>query len=410
MPTPRRILLGAFGDPGHAFPVIALGSELARRGHDVSLQTWDRWSGHVEAQGMTFVRAPEYHVFPTRERPLKPYEAVVKAAQAALPLVEELRPACVMADILTLAPALAGEMAGVPVGTVVPHVDPRPSAGFPPYSMGARLPRTAFGRALWSHTTGRIIAKGLEQGRRELNGTRRRLGLAPHDHVHNGLSRDLCLIGTLPHLEYPRWVPEPNTHVVGPLLWEPPGEAAVEPPAEPAGTPVVLVAPSTSQDPEHRMLRAALEGLADEPVRLIATWNRREPDPPLAVPANAVAVDWMSYARTMPGCDVVVCHAGHGTVVRALASGCAVVCCPAAGDMNENAARVDWAGLGTRLPRRLVTPSGVRHAVRRALDAPHVARNVAAVARWSAQHDGPARAADLVEHLATRAPALSGAR
>ena len=411
MAAARRILLGAFGDPGHAFPVIALGAELARRGHEVTLQTWDKWHDHVEAEGMTFARAPEYHVFPTRDRPLKPYEAVVKAAQAALPLVEELRPQCVIADILTLAPAMAGEMAGVPVGTVVPHVDPRPSAGFPPYSTGARLPRTAFGRALWGQTD-RIIARGLEQGRAELNETRRRLGLAPHDHVHNGLSHELCLVATLPHLEYPRMVPEPNTHVVGPLLWEPPGEAAVAPPAQPADAPVVLVAPSTSQDPGHRMLRAALAGLADEPVRVIATWNRREPDPPLDVPANAVVVDWLSYAQTMPACDVVVCHAGHGTVVRALASGCAVVCCPAAGDMNENAARVDWAGLGTRLPRRLVNAAGVRHAVRRALDEPRIARNVADVARWAASHDGAARAADLVERFGAAGPqrAPSGAR
>ncbi|HEV7884586.1 MAG TPA: glycosyltransferase, partial [Solirubrobacteraceae bacterium] len=61
-------MLGAFGDPGHAFPAIALGRALAGRGHDVTLQTWTRWREHVEAEGMTFAAAPEYHVFPTRER------------------------------------------------------------------------------------------------------------------------------------------------------------------------------------------------------------------------------------------------------------------------------------------------------------------------------------------------------
>ena len=393
--TSRRVLLGAFGDPGHAFPVIALGSELARRGHDVTLQTWAKWRTHVEAEGMAFAAAPEYHVFPTRGRPLKPYEAVVHAARETLPLIESVAPECVIADILTLAPAVAGEMAGLPVGTVIPHVDPRPSYGFPPYSTGARLARTGVGRAGWQWVHERIVSGGLERGRRELNETRRRLGLAPLDHVHGGISRSLCLIGTLPQLEYPRPSPYPNTHVVGPLLWEIPGEERVEPP--PGDGPVVLVAPSTSQDPEHRMLRAALAGLADEPVRVIATWNRREPSPPLEVPANAVVVDWLSYAKTMPLCDVVLCHAGHGTVVRALASGCAVVCCPAAGDMNENAARVDWAGLGTRLPRRLVTPRGVRLAVRRALSSGRVRSRVASVAAWCAAHDGAARAADLVE-------------
>jgi MGT family glycosyltransferase len=400
---PRRILLGAFGDPGHAFPVIALGAELARRGHGVTLQTWVKWREQVEAEGMTFAAAPEYHVFPTRDRPLKPYEAVVKAARETLPLVEQLRPQCVIADILTLAPAMAGEMAGIPVGTVIPHVDPRPSPGWPPYSMGARLPRTAVGRAVWGQTD-RIVRKGLEQGRQELNETRRRLGLAPLEHFHGGLSHRLCLVGTLPQLEYPRPAPEPNAHTVGPLLWEIPGEPAVAPP--PGDGPVVLVAPSTSQDPGHRMLRAALEGLADAPVRVIATWNRREPDPPLDVPGNAVVVDWLSYAQTMRSCDVVVCHAGHGTVVRALASGCAVVACPAAGDMNENAARIDWAGLGTRLPRRFVTPRGVRYAVDKALGSARIRARVADVAAWCAAHDGPARAADLVEAFgAAPAPA-----
>ena len=400
----RRILLGAFGDPGHAFPMIALGAELARRGHDVTLQTWAKWQAQVEAEGIAFAAAPEYHVFPTRDRPLKPYEAAARAARETLPLIEQTRPECVVADILTLAPALAGEMAGLPVATLVPHVDPRPGAGFPPYSMGARLPRTAAGRRLWG-LTDRVVEGGMERGRQELNETRRRLGLEPHDHVHNGISRTLALIATLPQLEYPRADPYPDTHVVGPLLWEIPGEPAVEPP--PGDGPVVLVAPSTSQDPEHRMLRAALEGLADEPVRVIATWNRRVPDPPLTVPGNAVVVDWLSYARTMPACDAVVCHAGHGTVARALACGAAVVCCPAAGDMNENAARVAWASLGTRLPRRLVSPRGVRLAVRSALDTPRIATRVTEVAGWCRSHDGAAAAADRVERLGARATATA---
>src|SRR5213079_1382764 len=65
---------------------------------------------------------------------------------------------------------------------------------------------------------------------------------------------------------------EPWVQVTGPLLWEQPfGD--VEPP--PGDDPLVLVAPSTSQDPEQRMLEAALEGLASEPVRVLATYNRR---------------------------------------------------------------------------------------------------------------------------------------
>src|SRR3954470_8924776 len=222
-PEPRRLLLGAFGDPGHAFPMIALGPALVARGHEGVLQTWRRWAPYVEAEGMRFEAAPEYHVFPTLEKPLAPYEAVVRAVRDTGPLVGEVRPHAIVSDILTLAPALAGELEGVPVATLIPHTDPRGQPGLPPYSIGARRPRTAFGRAMWRTTDG-VVAGGLARGRRELNETRARLGLPPLDHVHGGISRALCLVATFPQLEYPRPWP-PSTHVVGALLWDAPAAA-----------------------------------------------------------------------------------------------------------------------------------------------------------------------------------------
>ena len=189
--------------------------------------------------------------------------------------------------------------------------------------------------------------------------------------------------------------------MTGPLLWERPFGEVPEPPGE---APLVLVAPSTSQDPRHEMLRAALEGLAREPVRVLATTNRRAPERPLTVPANARVVDWLSYARTMPRCAAVVCHAGHGTVARALASGAPVVGCPAAGDMAENAARVAWAGCGVSVPRRLITPRGIRLAVRKVLADPGYAERAGELAAWARRHDGGEVAARAVEGLALTPP------
>jgi UDP:flavonoid glycosyltransferase YjiC (YdhE family) len=344
---------------------------------------------------MRFAAAFEYRVFPTRERPVRPYEAVVHAARETRERIAALRPHAVVADILTLAPALAGELEGVPVATLIPHVHPQMPPGAPPYSFGARMARGALGRRLW-RTLDPLVARGLERGRRDLNGTRRRLGLPELERVHGGISERLCLVGTFPQLEYPRAWPA-STHVVGPLLWEPPYEEVEPPPGE---APLVLVAPSTAQDREHRLLRAALAGLAEEPVRVLASWNRRPLAGPVAVPANARLVEWVSYARTMPGCAVVVCHVGHGTMVRALASGAIVVGCPVAGDMAENAARLAWLGAGVRLPWRFATPRGVQLAVRRALSEPAIAARTAELAAWARTHDGAERAADLVEELA----------
>ena len=240
---------------------------------------------------------------------------------------------------------------------------------------------------------------GAEQGRDELNGARARVGLPPLDYLHNGISRELALVATFPQLEYPRPV-GPWVEVTGPLMWEQPFGEVDLPPGE---DPLVLVAPSTSQDPRQGMLLAALEGLAGLPVRVLATTNRRPPPGPVEVPANARLVDWVSYSRTMPRCAVVVCHAGHGTVVRALASGVPVVACPAVGDMAENASRVAWAGVGVSLPRRLVGARGVRLAVERVLAEPAYARRARELGDWAARNDGAARAASAVEAFAERA-------
>ena len=347
---------------------------------------------------MRFAAAPEYEVFPTPDAPLKPYVAAVRAAGSTREVIRACDPDVVVADVITSAASLAAQAEGRAWATLVPHVMPTGEPGFPIYSVGAVYPRTPVGRRMWARLRP-IVMTGEEQGRVELNGARERLGLPPLSETHGGISRDLAIVATFPQLEYPRRNGWPGTRVTGPLLWEQPFED-VEPP--PGDAPLVLVAPSTSQDPDHRLVRAALEGLADEPVRVLASTNRRQPQDPLPTPPNARIVDWVSYARTMPLCDAVICHADHGTVARSLASGVPVVACPHAGDMAENAARIRWARAGVSLPRRFVTPRGVRVAVRRLLDDPGYRRRAGELRDWAEENDGARAAADAVEELAER--------
>lgn len=396
-----RIFLGAFGDPGHAFPMLALGTRLVQHGHEVTFETWLHWQEHVETEGMRFVAAPEYPVFPTSERPLQPYQAVVRATGQTREAMRDADPDVVVHDILTLAPALAGELAEVPVATLIPHFYTVGAPGFPPYAIGAQLPRTELGRRLWRRMD-RQVQSGLRRGRAELNETRERVGLPPVQRLHGGLSSELCIVATFPQLEYPRDWPR-HVHVVGPLMWEPPYHDLPDPPGD---DPLVLVAPSTAQDPEHRLLRAALLGLGGEPIRLLAATNRKPLREPVPAPPNGKLVDWISYSRTMPRCSLIITHAGHGTLMRALAAGSPVLAVPHSGDMGENAARVDWAGVGVRLPWRFLTPATLRLAVRRALGDAALASRAGELASWAASQDSLERAATLVEQLAlSRTPA-----
>jgi UDP:flavonoid glycosyltransferase YjiC (YdhE family) len=241
-----------------------------------------------------------------------------------------------------------------------------------------------------------LLEVGLRQGRDEYNEARAQVGLPPLDRLHSGLSDELTLVATFPQLEYPRRWPD-HVKVTGPMFFEVPHPDIEIPPGD---GPLVLVAPSTAQDIESSLVLAALEALADEPVRVVASTNlmlkAREIDPP----ANATVVDWVSYSQLMPESDLVISHGGHGTSARALAAGVPVLSCPAFGDMAENGARITWAGAGLMLPRALVRPRTLRAATRRILSKPQFRDRARELAAWSAANDGAERGAELVEQHA----------
>ena len=168
--------------------MIALGRALAARGHDVTLQTWRRWERHVEAEGMAFAPAPEYHVFPTRERPLDPYEAVVRAAADTRAARAARCAPTPSSPTSSRSPRRSpASSRGCRCATLIPHVDPR---GEP------RLPAVLARRAAAAQRTGpRAVAgrataaacAGSSAAARAQRDPRARLGLPPLAHVHGGI-------------------------------------------------------------------------------------------------------------------------------------------------------------------------------------------------------------------------------
>ena len=316
-----RVLLGAFGDPGHAFPMHRPRPRAARarprrraarpggagsarrraRGAAVRARRPSTTSSPRHGEAAEALRGGRARASRSRARASRPFAPGRRRQRHP-----DARPG-----------ARRPSSRACPCATVIPHVDPRTEPGLPPYSLGARLPRTAVGARGCGARSIRSSAAGWSCGRDELNETRappRAAAARPRPRRH--LAATWRSSRRSPSSSTRAACAGPATHVVGPLLWEPPPATSSCPPGD---APLVLVAPSTSQDPEHRLLRAALAGLADLPVRVLATWNRRAPAPPLpVVPANARLVEWVSYARTMPRCDLVLCHGGHGTVARAL--------------------------------------------------------------------------------------------
>jgi MGT family glycosyltransferase len=390
-----RFLVAAFGDPGHVFPAIALGRALAGRGHEVTIETWEERRAAVEGAGLGFAAAEEYRMFPPPDPDSEEGSHAAEAARALLPLLEEMRPHAVVSDILTLAPALAAEVMGVPRATLIPHIYPVVAPGLPFFAVGLQPPRTWLGRRVWQAGQ-RALNVGLEHGRRDLNRQRERLGLPPTKRFHGGISADLALVGTFPQLEYPRRWPA-EVEVTGPMTFEVPHPEIDLPQGD---APLVLVAPSTAHDSRNHLVRTALHALADERVRVVATTNRVVPQSPIEVPDNAILVDWLSYSQLMPAASLVISHGGHGTVARALAAGTPLLISPFIGDMSETAMRIGWTKAGLSLPWRLCRPAPLRWAARRILADSSFVDRAGELAAWARHNDGAKRGAQLVEDLA----------
>ena len=318
---------------------------------------------------MTFAAAPEYPVFPTRERPLTPLPGRrardprhAPARRAARPRRDRRGHPHARAGARRRAARRARRDA---------HPPPRPAHARGQRAVLKRRAPAAHSARADDLARGRPAAAARPRARALRSSTRRAGASAcpPQARVHGGISEALCLVATFPQLEYPRPAP-PGAHTVGPLLWEPPAgevDASRGRRAARAARAVDVAGPRAA--PAARDDRGPCER-ARPRARLV------EPQPPGPAAAHPAATRRSSSGCPTPArcrtCDLVVCHGGHGTVARALASGCAVVVVPAGGDMNENAARVDWAGVGVRLPRRMVGARGLRLAVGRALARPRL--------------------------------------
>jgi Erythromycin biosynthesis protein CIII-like, C-terminal domain len=111
-----------------------------------------------------------------------------------------------------------------------------------------------------------------------------------------------------------------------------------------------------------------LVGLAGEQVDVIVTVSELHDPAALGeLPANVHVARWLPLAPLLPRCDAVLCHAGTGTTLAALAAGLPLVLVPQGADQFENARACRRAGAARVLMPDEVNPTAVRDATRAVL-------------------------------------------
>jgi UDP:flavonoid glycosyltransferase YjiC (YdhE family) len=188
-------------------------------------------------------------------------------------------------------------------------------------------------------------------------------------------------------------------HHVGPLMWEPASETP--PYLDVPGAPWVLVTVSSAPQPEEMTLaRTALQTLAAYPVRVVITLTAGHPRDELgAVPANAQLERFVPHSAVLKRSGLLVSHAGHGIVAKALYYGVPMVLVPWDRDQPGVAARAAALGVAEVIARHDLTEQRLSTAIQRVLGTPRYQENAARIAGRLQARDAVAIARARIEEL-----------
>lgn len=188
-------------------------------------------------------------------------------------------------------------------------------------------------------------------------------------------------------------------HHVGPLMWEP--SSTVPTYLDVPGAPWVLVTVSSEPQPgEMTLARTALRTLGEFPVRVVLTLSTRLLRDELgSVPANARLEPFVPHSAVLTRSGLLVSHAGHGIVAKALYYGVPMVLVPWGRDQPGVAARAATLGVAEVIVRHDLTEDRLAAAIQRVLGASRYQDNAARVASHLQARDAVALARARIEEL-----------
>jgi UDP:flavonoid glycosyltransferase YjiC (YdhE family) len=212
-------------------------------------------------------------------------------------------------------------------------------------------------------------------------------------------SPDLVLHATDPIFDLSNEELPARHHYVGPLgTWEPPSERPSY--LDDAGDPWILVSISSQMQDDMPIAEAALNALGGRPVRVLLTVGPdHTPAEVSVIPSNARVEQVISHSAVLERARLLVSHAGHGSVMKALWHGCPMVLVPWGRDQPGVAARAKALGVAEVVPRDEASAETIARATSRVLDdesVRDVANQHAARLRLT---DPPGVAAGLMESL-----------
>jgi UDP:flavonoid glycosyltransferase YjiC (YdhE family) len=382
-----RVLFAFVGGPGHGDPLVPIARAAVGAGHDVAFacraSLADAWS------------ASGFEVFPLGQAGARPARSMKPLLEVDVAREErdvgerfargqtpertvEMEDVCrrwradvVVCDEMEFAAVLAAERLGLPCATVVV------------IAAGSMLRPD-------------VVADGLDASRAAL-------GLPPDPTLAAG-HRFLVLSPCPPSFRDPAFPLPATAHSIRPgrLVDAEIDPAPIRWPGRLDGAPTVYFTLGTEFNLESGdLFPRVLAGLASRHVNAIVTTGRDlDPSTFGPQPPHVFVTTYVPQADVLPQCDLVICHAGSGSVIGAMAHGRPMVLLPMGADQPYNAARAEALGLGLELDVVRLTPGDLAGAVERVLGDPSYRDRAAAMRAECLALPGPDHAVHLVERLA----------
>lgn len=410
-----RVLIAAFGSHGDILPLIAIGGELARRGHEVVMAGAEPFASVAARAGVGFeqlLTEPEYReaiespdlwrpvlgakrLFAFAEQAIRPtYDFIARRADASDTIL--------LASTLAVGARVAQDALRLPLVTV--HLSPMtiqsrheapslPLVGAVNWLPPAVKWQIHLGADEW------FVDPAITPG---LNRFRAELGLRPVKRLRHWwhAPRRVLLMSPPWFVEaQPDW-PEQVRQVGFPrvdFLGAPNG--GLDPELErflAAGEKPVAVTFGTAMRQGASLYRAAIEA-AERAGRRCLVMTSEPIEIPSASREKVFVAGYAPFGEVLPSCAALIHHGGIGTLARAFAAGVPQLIAPLAFDQYDNAARVKRLGCGRAIHRRLFGARRVAARLEALLGSAEIAQNCRRVAALSAGDDGTVAAADAVE-------------
>jgi zeaxanthin glucosyltransferase len=418
---PQNIAFICDAGPSHVMAFGAIGRELLRRGHCVTVFQAGELEPKISAEGLAFapLRSHDFSVEQYVDSVNDQQGVALRnfldyATKSARMLCEEAPKALrergvdgVVVDIAQPGGATAAELAGLPFVTVcnaLPlHSEPDVPPDFLPWM---------YKDAWWARLRNRAAYAArdfmIRPLHRALNEYRRGAGLQKYRRPDDSFSpiaqiTQLVREFDLPRRRLPEWF-----HYVGPYRREPEREVAF-PYERLNGRPIIYASLGTVFGSRMEIWRAIIEGCSGIDSQLvIALGGRAHAEALDDAGAGTIVVDYAPQRELLRRASLAITHGGLNSVMEALAAAAPMLAIPITGDQFGVAARIRYTGAGEVVPARECTAARVRSAMRKVLSAPEYREREAPIGAAIGNTQGAEAAAGIIEEaIATRRPVTS---